>query len=334
MLLSRLGVVALAAAILSSLLVGTAPARATAVAIFYSAQGNGYGWCTRGSLNDARDCARQQCADSGNADCQLALECSPAGWGAIARVDETVRAFGASCGMTDLATAREFALLTCAAAAHDYCWLEYAFSYSRTIDTSTVADKFGIAYYAQVMLNLLKRDVGVPDGVLGPHSRDEIRKFQTDLGMAPTGELDNELFYRLEDGVGGGANFARIVQRDMLQPHADIIANGTYSTAPEPASDAPVAKAMGMLSEKDRLMRLATILSSRGHKCKLPALSASVGLEDNQWDVKCEEGGYAIIFGADTWHFGTVLPMGDQSKPQSDSDLQPDTRKHSEGLKN
>jgi peptidoglycan hydrolase-like protein with peptidoglycan-binding domain len=42
-------------------------------------------------------------------------------------------------------------------------------------------------------------DPGRIDGVVGPHTREAVRAFQTRYGMKPSGELDNQLLFALGD---------------------------------------------------------------------------------------------------------------------------------------
>ncbi len=253
----------------------TEPANASALVVYHSATTNGYGWCSRGTLNGARSCAEDYCTKGGNTDCKQVLECSPTAWGAIAWQNNDVTAFAASCGLSDKTAARKVALSSCMAAAHDFCWLTEAFDSRRDYNSDQDTHRFAMTWYAQMLLNGMGFDAGVDDAVLGRKTRAAIKQFQADLGREQTGELDDELILRMADGFGGAAEFTSAVTEAIVTPQTDIFSELSYSEAQKPAPDSSVGEALNDLTEKQQLMRLATILSVNDEKCTLPALSAT-----------------------------------------------------------
>jgi murein L,D-transpeptidase YcbB/YkuD len=56
--------------------------------------------------------------------------------------------------------------------------------------TSTAAESSGTVHDAQVALNGQGYDVGTIDGQWGPNTRNAVRRFQEERGLAPSGALD------------------------------------------------------------------------------------------------------------------------------------------------
>lgn len=59
---------------------------------------------------------------------------------------------------------------------------------------------------AQAGLNQLGYNAGPADGIMGPSTRSAIRTYQSDRGLAITGNLTRDLFDRIQADLGGGQN--------------------------------------------------------------------------------------------------------------------------------
>ncbi len=63
----------------------------------------------------------------------------------------------------------------------------------------TAADRQGLVKKIQALLSDQGYDVGTPDGVAGPKTRDAVKAFQRSIGQAQTGEIDPRLVTALAD---------------------------------------------------------------------------------------------------------------------------------------
>jgi hypothetical protein len=281
-------------------LLSIASARADS-AIYYSASENGYGWCAGFSGSEARSCARSYCDDWGGNDCTLALECD-GGWGAVALAGEPLSGIGAVCGVDGASFARYVALANCMVATRALCWTSTAFDDDG--DEISEADNldFDLAWYAQVMLQLGNYEPGTADGDLGPGTRSAIREFQTSLGREATGDLDEELFWRLVDAVGGVQRFVRIIEREVVEKERPEFGDLMYGFSPSPADSLTFTGELMARPLEDRQIALATFLSSSGTKCSLPALRAEPSDASNDtWEVDCVEGSYILMMSDESW---------------------------------
>lgn len=301
MLVRQLNASAIAGGFLLAIVCFTpAPARAD-TAIYYSPSQNAYGWCAGYSNNRAHSCARNYCAEYRGGDCSLALECND-GWGAIAFAADPVVGVGAICGVNTATFARYMALANCMVASRALCWTSTAFNRSGNERSQSENRAFDMAWYAQVMLQLAKYDPGTADGELGSGTRAALKQFQTNIGREPTGQLDDELFWRLVDSAGGVQRFARIIEKEVLEKEWDEFADVLYANAPSPA---PALTFTGELIERtadERRLAIATFLSSRGTKCTIPALRAEpIDPSTDAWEVDCAEGSHILMMSDDSW---------------------------------
>lgn len=312
----------MAGAFLLPLAFVASPARAE-TAIYYSAPENAYGWCAGYSLNRARSCAKGYCADEGGTDCNLAVECG-GGWGAIAFAERPAEGFGASCGMADALAARAVALSNCMAVSNTMCWTDVAFNANGRTSSEASNRDFDITWYSQGMLQVRNYDPGTADGNFGRQTRSAISEFQTDLGRTATGDLDDELFFRLLDAVGGAQNLARIVKRDVVEPKQEELAENVYSYSRLPAQPATFSEELMTRPLDQRLLALATLLASSNTKCTLPALDgqplpdASSGI----WSIECVEGSYTLILGEDGSR--TIMSGGSSEEPEPSKKVPPE----------
>jgi len=320
--------VSLAAAILLlPLFLCFAPARAATV-IYYSAPENSYGWCAGYGHSRAQSCARKYCIDAGGTECKLAMECA-GGWGAISFAQDPAVGVGIACDMGDATSARKAADVVCMIASRTFCWTDVAFSRNaKTLSAASNRD-FDLTWYSQGMLNVRRYEAGSLDGSVGPQTRTAIQKFQADLQRPETGQLDDELFLRLVDAVEGGTEFAKLVKRDLYDPEEDLLATRTYSYASKPAPDRSYSEELAGRSEEAQRLALATMLSTSGNKCTLPALSAWTPTPDSQfWDVECVEGSFSLFLSGDSrviTHHGTGKPEANsETTVEPDQETQPE----------
>jgi hypothetical protein len=293
------------------------PARADS-AIYYSPSQNGYGWCAGYSNNRAHSCARNYCAEWGGNDCTLAVECN-GGWAAVAQAQEPTSGIGAMCGVNERSFARYIALATCMVASRTLCWTSSTFDGDGDEASEAANRAFDMAWYAQVMLQLAKHDPGTADGELGAGTRAAIREFQTSIGREPTGELNDELFWRLVDSVGGVQRFIRIIEQEVLEKERPEFGDIMYGYSPSPV---PALSFTGQLMERsveDRRMALATFLSSSGTPCSLPAIEATpTDPATDVWQVDCAEASYILMMSDDSWIVVDNSPTEDSSPAEGD----------------
>lgn len=285
------------------------PSARAATVIYYSAPGNAYGWCAGFASGRSHGCARGYCVDSGGTACGPVLECG-GGWGAVALAQDPARGFGASCGLSNAAFARAVALAACMGASNGLCWTDSTFT-GRGESLSADSNRaFDHAYLAQAMLQIRHYDPGSADGELGASTRSAIGALQSDLGRTATGILDDELFDRLLDAVGGAEALAAILKRDVLVPRESDLAGYLYREAPSPAPQMSFSAELMNRTEDARRLALAVILSTSGTKCSLPARSASLvfDADSGMWNVECVEGAYTLIL---TESGRTIIRNGD-----------------------
>ena len=289
---------------------GWSPAGAT-TAIYYSAPDNAYGWCAGYAESRAESCAQKNCKSHGGTECELALECE-GGWGAVALAEDPATGIGMTCNMADAAGARSMAISTCAVAAKTLCWTDSAFN-GRGDDLSAEDNQaFDTTWFAQSMLQIRGFDPGTADGKLDGQTRTALKEFERKLGREETGDLDDELFFRLVDAVGGTQHFASIIKRDVVDPRWDDISNRVYADAPAPLPVATISETFGKMKVERRLLALSTFISAMGRPCTLPARDAAP-LPDpasGTWNVVCDEGSFTLML-SDT---GPVIVTGG-SKP-------------------
>ncbi len=315
----RVFVWALACVLAAAFLLLLSPARAATV-VYYSAPENSYGWCAGYGHTRAQSCARNYCIEAGGTDCRLAIECA-GGWGAIAFAQDPATGIGIACDMGDAASARKAADVVCVAASKTFCWTEVTFSRSaRTMSAASNRD-FDLTWYVQGMLNLRSYKAGSLDGSVGSQTRAAIKKFQADIGRPETGVVDDELFLRLVDAVEGAVNFARLAKRDVLDPQQEVLAIRTYAYASKPAPDRTFSEELAERSDEAQRLALATMLSSRGNKCTLPALDVSTPDPASEyWSIECVEGTFGLFLMGD----GTIITHDTAGKPEPNSETTPE----------
>ena len=270
-------------------------------AIYYSPSQNGFGWCAGYSNNRAHSCARSYCDEWGGNDCTLAVECN-GGWGAVALAQDPIVGVGALCGVNQSTFARYVALANCMVASRTLCWTSATFDGDG--DEVSEADNlaFDMAWYAQVMLQLGGHELGTADGEIGAATRTALKEFQTSIGREPTGDLTDELFWRLVDSVGGVQRFVRIIEKEVIEEEKAEFGDLMYGYSPSPAPALSFTGELMQRSEDDRRMALSTLLSSSGTTCSVPAIDAKpMDASSDVWEVECAEGSYILMMSDETW---------------------------------
>lgn len=270
-----------------------------ATVFFYSEPEQYYGWAAGYSYSRAENYAHEGCNEGGK-QCKFVLECD-GGWAAVAFADDFARAAAFSCGYKTALGARVAALISCTAQARTLCWTMSTISNSGNARSDKDNREFDMAWYVQEMLYYLKYEPGNADGQMGGKTRTALKAFQTKLGREPTGKLDDEIFVRLLDSVGG-----RIAVSDGMKTLAEAdkeeYAKATYVSITAPFTGATFSEEIATRNEADRRMTLATMLSSWGTPCTLPAKSAEAVPPDGTggWLVGCNEGDWTVLMGKGT----------------------------------
>jgi hypothetical protein len=154
-----------------------------------------------------------------------------------------------------------------------------------------------------------------------------VEKFQQDIGREANGVVDNELFQRMLDALGGGQYLAKKLAEDVLEPKREEMRDHVYSFSPIPAVTASFSEEMMNRTADDRRLALATVLSSGGTKCSLPAQDAyplpdaSSGI----WTIECAEGSYTLMLSEGS---RVVISNGSSSSDSSDSASSDSTSGH------
>jgi hypothetical protein len=290
---STLSWIGRAAALAAIVLLAGARAGQAATVFFYSEPEQYYGWAAGYNYNRSEREAHDACEEGGS-QCKFVLECD-GGWSAIAFADDRARGVGFSCGLANPFGAFTMALATCIAQSGTLCWTNATISNNArelSAEQNRASDR---AYYAQQMLYALDLYAGDVDGRLGGKTRAALKAFQVKLGLEPTGELDDALFERLLDAMGGRAGLARAV-RDMVEKESKAAAEHAYAHAEQPYAVAGFSEEIAQRPDEARRLTLATVLSNWGTKCTLPAKSAEPVPADGSggWWVTCDEGEWTV----------------------------------------
>ncbi|MYZ47302.1 peptidoglycan-binding protein [Propylenella binzhouense] len=281
---ARMGLLVAACVALLGFMAGRAAADAT---IYYSADGNAYGWCAGGSPGRLDSCARKWCVEGGGKDCRAVVACR-GGWGAIARPQEPAEGIGAVCGLSDAGSARIAALVLCMTETRTLCWTDTTFNRRGSSLDQRSNRAFDRVFQAQRMLQLLEiPGWDVFDGALGPKTKAAIRTFQVRLGMVEDGAVSDELLQALADALGGTDMLFRSLDlRTVLRPGQSY---AHLSHAPPKQSFNAVTE---NLPENRRLTRLARMIRVRELPCGIPARAAR--LSDGKWTITCAEREYEL----------------------------------------
>lgn len=131
---------------------------------------------------------------------------------------------------------------------------------------------------AQSVLNQLGYSAGPTDGIMGPSTRSAIRTYQSDRGLAITGNLTRDLFERMQADLSGG-------QQQEAEVSSSVIAN-TQSELRQRGYDVPAVS--GELDAKTQAAIRAyqeqsgMQVTGRASQSLLDRLQASEGPGDTQ----------------------------------------------------
>lgn len=287
------------------------PATAATV-IFYSAPDQTYGWCAGYSYSQCENEADQSCRGENGTDCRLAVECS-GGAGAIAfSEDYDIGGMGAVCHARDENAARSIALELCMAAAHAPCTTGTAFSaHGRDMSKQKNA-QFDLIWTAQVYLRVLGYMTADADGVVGGSTRSAVKSFETDLGLEPTGAIDQRLLSLLTYSSFGPESLNNYAAASVAGDSNIVQYGYNHADTASPAQSF-TDWLLGRDSDEQRLA-LGTVVRRNGTACSFPAKAVSLLDKDTQkWTVECGEGTYAVSFAGSSI---LVASAEDNSVPQ------------------
>ena len=306
----------------------TAPADTTTndagIAFSHSAPDDGWSVCT-GTVIDASDCAQASCENQrGGTACQTVLTCEDRGWSAAAISGDDLRGMGFSCGYTTFYGARNIALIECLHETRSICRLAATIDPDGNATTDEDDDLFTITYDVQAMLSILGFYKADLTGVADDTTRDAAIAFQTQMGVEPTGVIDEDLYDLAYYGVLGQKAFVFVMSRDIYDTMNPADSNHHYGTADRPWEELTFDEEVATLGDDAQLRALAVAISTvEGFPCTIPASSATrdgVG----KWTVECAEGttgvtldGFAINVtrNADTTPTPTPPSNGKEKSP-------------------
>jgi hypothetical protein len=312
----------LVSVIAGAMLGASIAATQAATVFFYSEPEPYYGWAAGYNYSKSERLANQYCKEGG-ADCKFVLECD-GGWSAVAFADNYAKGVAFSCGFANAAGARTVALANCIAESKTLCWTSSTISSSgdERSDKNNLA--FDMAWFAQQMLYARGFDPGSADGEMGGKTRAALKDFQSKLGLEPSGELDDALFERLLDAVGGRLAVAKGMKKDLVEPKREELADAIYTRASQPYAGKSFSEEIATRPDDQRRLTLATLLSVWGTPCTLPAKSAVPFPEDGSgglWLISCNEGDWTVLM-SDGSHLimpGLDVGGGEAEAPGDDS---------------
>ena len=286
-------ILAVAALLLFCLTAATADA---ATAISYSEPDNTYGWCAGYSTSAAPGCAKEWCEKSGGTACNLALVCD-AGWNALVFADtDEAQGFGAACDFSSANDARVVALASCIVQSNAVCWTDSTFNGEGTEREKSDNGDFDLTWYVQGLLKGQGYDPGDTDGAMGARTRTAIKKFQADMGLEETGEVDEDLFYILLSRNGGTPFLVAGMQSLVDNFTADETAQ-TFSAASAPAIRASISDEMALRNTAVQRVVFADYLQRNDYDCPTPARTATlVDAAAGTWDITCSNNGSFTIY--------------------------------------
>lgn len=273
-----------------------APASAATV-FFYSDVDEHYGWSAGYNYARSEADAHQSCVEFGGTDCKYAVECD-GGWGSIAFADDSAKGVGMICGLNGAWDARTFALALCMSSSNAMCWT-YLTTDEDGRELSTESNTtFDIVYLGQQMLRVMYYDPGEADGEVGPKTREAVKAFQATLGLEQTGELDETLFWRMVDAIGGIQKVAAGLKEFVVDPQMERAGKLSFTMSSEPYPQTTHSQEIATFGDVQRRETLATLLTVWGRKCTIPAISAVPVPEDGTgaWQIKCAEGDHTLIY--------------------------------------
>jgi peptidoglycan hydrolase-like protein with peptidoglycan-binding domain len=177
------------------------------------------------------------------------------------------------------------------------CWTNSTFSQSGDELASDSNLFFDLTYFSQLLLQLRHIDPGIADGEMGPKTREGIREFQRRLGLEQTGDVTEDLFWRMLDAAGGAQEFAAQVKAQIYDQNPPEFDDIIWGGSDQPMPKMTFSEDLAGRSESDRLLALAAVLAVGESPCSLPAISATLlgDAADGMWNVTCAEGNYTLV---------------------------------------
>ncbi len=289
------------------LLLGNVAVGHAATAFFYSEKEQYYGWAAGYNYSRSENEAHKNC-NQGGTDCKFVLECD-GGWGAVAFADGFARGVAFSCGYANAISARLAAIINCVAASKTLCWTSSTISNNGKQRSDKDNNDFDMAWYVQQMLYMRGFDITKTDGEAGKQTRAALIAFRTALGLQPNGTLDNTIFERLLDAIGGRLVMAKLFKEQLVDPNAADYAKHVYVWASQPYAGNSLSEEIAGRPEDARSLSLATLLTIWGTPCTLPAKSAEPLPPDGTgvWIVACNQGEWTVLM-SDGSH--TIIASG------------------------
>jgi len=285
--------------ILSSLLLlfSSIAASHAATAFFYSEKEQYYGWAAGYSYSRSETEAHNNC-NAGGTECKFVLECD-GGWSAVAFADGFARGVAFSCGYANAVSARVTAIVNCIAMAKTLCWTSATISSNGRERSDKDNSDFDMAWYAQQMLYMQGFAITKTDGEAGKQTRAALGAFRAKLGLEPNGTLDNAIFERLLDAIGGRLLMARVFKEQLVDPNAAEYAKHIYVSATQPYAGKSLSEEIAGRADDQRRLSLATLLTIWGTPCTLPAKRAEPLPADGTgaWIVNCAQGEWTVLMG-------------------------------------
>ena len=277
--------------VLAWLFAALLPASGASV-IFYSKADNAYGWCAGYSYGRGESCAREQCLEYGSG-CELAIECD-GGWSATAFAPDPYEGFGASCEWQNSGIARSIALLSCIYSSRSLCSTSAAFDGNARSASANANADYDLAWYTQRLLLTLGYDIGEVDGEIGSKTRAAIARFQSTIGLEPTGKAAWDVMALMLYAAGGTARFVRDVVAETDSADQHIVNTYAYRYAGAPAADITFAAELAGLEEGWRRTVAAALVAYAQVPCALPAAGVGATESADTLSVSCAEGDYLL----------------------------------------
>jgi hypothetical protein len=142
-------------------------------------------------------------------------------------------------------------------------------------------------------------------------TRNAVMRLQTELGLEPTGTIDDDLYALASYGALGTARYVAIMSRDIYGTLDPATAAHHYGSSERPAEEVRFREELAALAQDQQVRAVAAAISAiDGGFCTMPAMSAE--LDGDKWIVGCAEGKFALTF---TGYDMSVTPIEDAPAP-------------------
>ncbi len=130
---------------------------------------------------------------------------------------------------------------------------------------------------AQSVLNKLGYNAGPADGIMGPSTRGAIRTYQSDRGLAVTGNLTRDLFERMQADLSGGQQETEVSTTVIANTQSELRRRGYDVPVVSGELDAKTQAAIRAYQEQSGMQ-----VTGRASQALLDRLQASEGPSDTQ----------------------------------------------------